>query len=93
MDEQHANEIQAQADMGSAGGRYARRRREGTRRDSAVDRQEGVGVQACAARREAERRERRQEERDGPAILTTSERMNEHVPRRFIQPNMRRMHR
>ena len=43
--------------------------------------------------REAERRERRQEERDGPAILTTSERMNEHVPRRFIQPNMRRMHR
>ena len=93
MDEQHANEKKAQADMGSAGGRYARRRREGTRRDSAVDRQEGVGAQACAARREAERRERRQEERDGPAILTTSERMNEHVPRRFIQPNMRRMHR
>ena len=66
---------------------------EGTRRDSAVDRQEGVGAQACAARREAERRERRQEERDGPAFLTASERMNEHVPRRFIQPNMRRMHR
>ena len=88
MDEQRANEKKAQADMGSA-----RRRREGTRRDSAVDRQEGVGVQACAARREAERRERRQEERDGPAFLTTSERTNEHVPRRFIQPNMRRMHR
>ena len=93
MDEQHANEMQAQADMGRAGRRYATRRRGGTRRDSAVDRQERVGAQTCAARREAERRERRQEERDGPAILTTSERMNEHVPRRFIQPNMRRMHR
>ena len=93
MDEQRANEKKAQADMGSAGGRYASRRQEGTRRDSAVDRQEGVGAQACAARREAERRERRQEERDGPAFLTASERMNEHVPRRFIQPNMRRMHR
>ena len=92
MDEQRANEKKAQADMGSAGGRHARKRREGTRRDSAVDRQEGMGTQARAARREAERRERRQE-RDGPAILTTSERTNEHVPRRFIQPNMRRMHR
>ena len=59
MGEQHANEMQAQADMGSAGGRYARRRREGTRRDSAVDRQEGAGAQTCAARREAESQRRR----------------------------------